>query len=106
MAKIYKTMLISGGGIQMMDTIEFEGAFWLIPEWLVSPDRKQMRPLRGVSLQTIPHQDLGEKQKAQRFVVNGPIPESVFRGLQPPEGPKFEIREELRIVLPNPDVLN
>ena len=37
---IKKTMLASGAEILQMDTIRHEGQFWLVPDWIESPDGK------------------------------------------------------------------
>ena len=107
MGMILKTAVINGGNIDLMDTIEHEGHFWLVPNWILSRNDKYIRPLRIISLQTIPHQDFGSvKEGEARFVVSYPIPKSVFLGL-PPKGREnlYVIRENPEIVLPNPDVL-
>mgnify|MGYP001807878666 CR=1 FL=1 len=103
MAKIYKTVAIVGGSIMKHQTIEHEGSFWLVPIWVLSTDGRQMRPLRIVSLATVPHTDAGPDVKGPRFVLDMPLPECVLRGVQPsPPAPQFDIREDPPIVFPNP----
>jgi hypothetical protein len=103
--KIFKTMLIINGEIHSMDTIAHGGGFWLVPEWLVSPDGKSMSPLRIISLATIPHH--GPFGSASEFSVIYPLPKSLFRGVTPPgkEG-QFEIVEAPGIIFPNLDALH
>ena len=71
-----------------------------MPDWIESPDGKHLRPLRIISLSTIPHEKTN-----QGFLVKSPIPKSVFRG-HPPEGEdnRYVIVENPDIVLPNPDL--
>jgi len=104
MGKIYRAVLISGPSILQMETIEHDGRFWLVPDWIVSRDQKLMKPLRIISLATIPHTDLGEGQRGHRFVVHGPVRQSTLRGHPPPEEANlFEIVESPEIIFPNPD---
>lgn len=104
--KLYSAMLTTDGDIVKMDVIEYKGGFWLVPEWLVSPDKKYMRPLRAVSLATIEH-SLIESGNPAHFVVSMPIDKSVFHG-HPVEDLQtaYVIEENPEIVFPNPDVLN
>lgn len=104
--KVFKTFLAVGSEIHTMDTIEYEGGFWLVPNWILSPDDQYMKPLLIVSLATIPHTESPEGVEP-RFVVNSPIPKSVFQGVIP-EGKEgqFVIVQEPHIVFPNPDKAN
>ena len=104
--KIFKTMVIVDGAINQIETIEYEGYYWLVPDWLVSPDGKQMRPLRIISLATIPHTGKPEGA-APHFVVSGPVPKSVFDGVAPKgQEALFRIVEQPQIVFPNPSAFH
>lgn len=100
---ILKTAVINGSTIDLMETIEFEGSFWLVPQWVLSRGDKYIRPLRIISLATIPHQRVDGPD--YQFVVNSPIAKGVLLG-HPPKGQEklYVIRENPEIVLPNPDV--
>lgn len=79
--------------VHTTDVIEFRGTFWLVPEWLDNRVQKLTKPVRIVSLATLPHSRTG-----RFFVVNDPIPKSVFDGQIPPqEAGKF-------VVIENPDI--
>jgi hypothetical protein len=104
--KIYTTMVILDGEIHRTDTIAYQNGFWLVPDWLVSPDKKHMRPLRIISLATIPHEGNPEGPSPQ-FVISYSIPKSLFRGMIPKgEEKRYVIVENPQIIFPNPDVLN
>ena len=81
--KIFKTMLTSDGNIQFMDTIEYEGKMWLVPEWLDSISLRVSTPLRIIGLDAFVHQKM--PGNPADFLVELPIPKSVFEGQIPPE---------------------
>jgi hypothetical protein len=85
------------GTIFKVDVIEYLGAFWLVPEWLESPELKERRPTRIISLMTLPHQDIPNGQYP-RFLVNVPVSKAVFEGRIPPE------RAKGYIVIDRPDI--
>jgi len=99
---IRKTTVAIGSAIREVDTIEHEGEFWLVPDWFESPDGKYLRPMRIISLSTIPHQET-----SQGFLISSPLPKGVLLG-HPPEGEedRYLIHENPEIIVPNPDVLN
>ena len=77
MMKIYSSLISfvedSGGMIYKMDTIEYEGVFWLVPTWLEDPAEGRKRPERIVSLAAIPHQGMRGNALGD-FLINGPVP--------------------------------
>lgn len=82
--------------ICLMDVIEYEGGFWLVPEWLDYPALKATRPLRIVAMETLVH--TRTEGRNPEFVVEYPVPKYVFDGRIPPEeAGKY-------IVIENPDV--
>lgn len=92
-------------GMAKMDTIEHDGAWWLVPNWLLSPDKRQMRPLRIVFLRSNPPKPMGYRRS--NLVVSHSVPEGVFRGAIPPErADEFVVIENPDLWFPNPDVLN
>jgi hypothetical protein len=94
--KIYKAMVIVGGDVCLMDVIEYAGGFWLVPKWLDYPAQKVTKPVRIVSLATLPHQ---RGRASPEFVVDGPVPKYVFDGRVPSsEAGKY-------IVVEAPDIL-
>jgi hypothetical protein len=100
--RIYQSTIAVGNEIHTMETIEFEGEFWLVPNWIVSPDGKYMKPLRIIALRTLEHRRSGDD-----FVVNRPIPKAVLNGLVPKElEGQYDIRENPTFVMPNPDELH
>lgn len=102
-----KTNIMVDNHILEIDWIMHEDKAWLVPDWLLSPDDKSMRPLRIISLKMAAGFEgykLGEAP-LQWFQSN-PIPKSLLEdGIAPPGLEKvFEIREEPEIWLPNPEL--
>lgn len=81
--------------IHDVDVIEFEGRAWLVPEWLDYRDAKVTMPARIVLLDVIPHSRM---KASPQFVVNGPIPKSVFAGNVP------AALEAQYVVIEGPDI--
>ena len=80
---VFKTMVPLSDGLYRMDTIEHEGQFWLVPEWIDTPRKGWSQPARIVCLSLIAHQPLPLGGEV-RFVVTNPIPKSVLTGqIQP-----------------------
>jgi hypothetical protein len=99
--KILTTAVIIDGGIQSMDTIEHEGAFWLVPEWLDFPARGVSMPRRIVSLATLRHEKMSGNPD---FVVGDPVPRFVFDGEIPSQLKHMYIVRDLpEIRFPMPD---
>lgn len=80
---VFKSMVTLNDGLYRMDTIEHEGMFWLVPEWIDTPRKGWSRPARIVCLSLLPHQALPLGGDI-RFVLSNPIPKSVLTGqIQP-----------------------
>jgi hypothetical protein len=106
--KVRKAFLIVADDVHrhaLMDVIEYRNEFWLVPEWLDNQVQKSTKPLRIVSLRTIPHQRL--PGQIPEFVVNDPVPKYVFDGRIPPEqAGKYVVVEDpdIRILIARRDV--
>lgn len=100
-----KTAVVMGGEIVQIDTILHENEFWLVPEWLLSTDKKEMRPARIIRLLSIPHQGDPFQVEPPQFSILHPLPEYVLSGLPPPQGsrPRFVVVETPDIWFQNPD---
>lgn len=84
--KIYKTLLgIEGeiGHLSQMDTIEFEGRFWLVPSWLTNQTERYETPVRIICLSSLPHERASGI--AADFVLTGQLPRVVVEGRVPQE---------------------
>jgi hypothetical protein len=68
--------------IHEVDVVEYQGEFWLVPEWLDNSVQKITKPTRLVSLAHLPHQRVSGRQE---FVVHDPVPSYVLFGRIPPE---------------------
>lgn len=88
--KIYKTIVATTdeeGEIIRCDTIEHEGALWLVPEWLRSNSGGSLLPARIIRISEHPHQRIESGEPAD-FVLNGPVPKGLLydRSLPPEAG--------------------
>lgn len=85
MLKIYKTMLFfsddTQGNIYKVDTIEYKGKFWLVPEWIDMPQEGLTMPARIILLDILNHQNTIGSAIGD-FVLSDGIPKAVFDGKQ------------------------
>lgn len=94
------------GQLFKADVVEHLGAFWLVPAWIESPELKQRRPTRIISLMTLQHQDVQNSQ-FPRFLVNVPISRDVFEGrIRPEQATGYIVIEMPDIFLPLVESLN
>jgi hypothetical protein len=79
-----KTMLFLDDSDEyfLCDTIYYEDTLWIVPEWLESSDKKQMRPARIVRLRGLPHQR--SQIPGITWVINSSLPSDVFYGKAQP----------------------
>jgi len=77
-AKIFKTAVPSDNGtIHTVDTIEYEGKLWLVPQWLDKPKEGLSRPARIIRMDSLPHvTGFGVHQ----FVLTNYMPKGVLDG--------------------------
>jgi hypothetical protein len=85
------------------DVVEYKGAFWLVPTWLVNPEKKLKKPARIIRIDQFPHQDLGNVSgPLSRFAINEQIPKALFDDEISPELQKqFVVEIEPNILLPS-----
>jgi hypothetical protein len=99
--KILKTMMAisdaEDGRIYKVDTIEHEGKFWIVPEWIDNKVTGWSSPTRIILLDVLPHQK--SPGGPADFVLNYGMPKSVFyEGRIPPQP------EHRFVVIENPDI--
>jgi hypothetical protein len=75
-----KTYVTFDGAIHKVDTIRWKDSFWLVPNWLDTPDGKHAMPTRIIRLDTIRHAPMGND-----FVVQSPMPKELFGDRTPKE---------------------
>ena len=92
MADIYRTLIANEDGIHIIDTIEFEGEFWLVPRWLDNKSEGWSKPERIIRLFLLPHQRQIGSPVAD-FVLNIEVPTAVLDGLEPSQDPRIEVVE-------------
>jgi hypothetical protein len=97
---VLKTALVTDGQILYVDTIEYEGELWLVPEWTESRDEGWSKPVRMVCLSRLRHH--GESGKGHPdFVLDDPIPKAVLFGPTPPSlGGAYRVVEHPDITFP------
>lgn len=103
--KIYKTAsyIINEEGepiVFTIDTIEFEGKLWLVPEWIEKPLEGWKSPKRIILLDALPHQKVppGSPIPAD-FVLGYPRSTAFLKNGQTPTQPTTEA-----VVIKNPDI--
>ena len=86
--KVFTTLVALEDSNQMLkaETIEHKGKLWLVPEWLEASNEGWRTPARIVLLDVLEYQRFETGEPAD-FVLNHPIPKTVFDG-QVPEGSK------------------
>jgi hypothetical protein len=88
MSKVRKAaIIVDENGIRRhatIDVIEYEGTFWLVPEWLDNHRQRVSKPARIVCLQGLEHQQR-RRGVTPEFVVNNPVPRWLLDGPIPPE---------------------
>jgi hypothetical protein len=50
MQKTYEVMAVSDGEPLLLEAIEHQGDFWLVPQWIEDKALKQRRPARAIRL--------------------------------------------------------
>lgn len=82
--QVFKTIVPTDDEILRMDTIEHQGLFWLVPQWIDTPRKGWSKPVRLVCLSLLHHQALKDDPD-NHFFVNYPVPRAVLIGPIPPE---------------------
>ena len=78
---VFKAVIARGSSLVMMDVIQYQGLFWLVPGWLDSPDGEWSKPRRIICLSILQHQDVRDNpNRLSDFAVNVPIPNDVLAG--------------------------
>jgi hypothetical protein len=99
--KILKTAVAlegdNSGSIYQMDTIEWQGKNWLVPQWLEAPQLGYSIPARIICLDYLPHQKTAGGNFGD-FVLNQPLPKAMF------EGPLPKTPTALPAVIERPDI--
>jgi hypothetical protein len=79
--EVFKTVIAVGPQLLIGDAIHFQGAFWIVPEWLESSDQQWCKPKRLICLANLQHQDFrNQRVRTADFAVNEPIPKDVLEG--------------------------
>lgn len=95
------TVLISLEGkpdIFDCSAMEYEGAVWLVPRWLNTPDDGYAMPERLIQLDQFAHQKLEQTGDPADFILNIPLSRALF------EGPITHQLKLLYVVLDRPNV--
>lgn len=102
--KIYQTLMYyeDGAGTFCIDTIEYDGKLWLVPEWLEAPTEGWKTPARIILLDSLDHQTESSGVPAD-YLLKSPMPRDVFEGRIPKgsEG-EFVVIERPGVKIPIP----
>ena len=88
--RILKTVVAledGDGTIFHMDTIEYQGRFWLVPAWLEAPSEGWKMPVRIICLDPLPHQKFPPGSGYGDFVLSGPLPKAALDAVAQPQLP-------------------
>ena len=98
MMKVLKTFVAVGNEVHKVDTIEWQGKFWLVPLWVEAKDLGLQRPVRIISLSDLAHQKGGP---GADFVLTDPLPKEFFdlAGPSAQEG-RFVVVEKPELTMP------
>jgi hypothetical protein len=95
--KILKTLVPFDDGIYFVDTIEYEGEIWLVPEWIDdTPSKGYSMPVRIIHVPAL--QPAGKSVSAD-YVLANPLPKGVYEGNVPTE------LENVYAVIERPDIV-
>ena len=99
--KLLKVMMSLEGEPRIFEcsAIEHEGAFWLVPRWvLLAEDEGYAMPERLIRLDQFAHKKLDQPGDPADFTINVPVPRKLF------EGPVSRELQEQFVVLDRPNV--
>ncbi len=102
--KIYQTLIYFevGAGIFLIDTIEYDGKMWLVPDWLEAPSEGWKTPARIILLDSLYHQPFPSGSRYD-FLLKLPMPKDVFEGRIPKElEGEFVVKERPDVKFPIP----
>jgi hypothetical protein len=95
--KILKTLVPFDDEICFVDTIEYEGGLWLVPEWIDdTPSKGYSMPVRIIRVPSL--QPAGKAVSAD-YVLANPLPKGVYEGNVPIE------LESVYVVIDRPDIV-
>jgi hypothetical protein len=92
---IPRTRFALGGNYIDMDTVEYEGRLWLVPDWIEYPGTGLMKPTRMIALDQLGYSAIPNFGNVKWVISHSP-PKELFEG--PALSPKVASYEVL--VLP------
>ena len=95
--KILKTLVPFDDGIYAIDTIEYEGGLWLVPEWIDGMPTKGYAKQRRI-IRMPPLQPAGPAVPQADYILANPLPKGVYEGDVPPG------LENVYAVIDHPDI--
>jgi hypothetical protein len=78
-------MVPSGSHINLVEAIEHEGEFLLVTMWLTNPALGLRKPGYVIPMRFLRHQQVKTEGRQFDFVINAPLPSSLFDGTMPPD---------------------
>ncbi len=77
---IFNVMIPSGSAMYAAEAIEYGGRVLIVAEWLTNPSLGLKKPRYSIPLDTLAHQNLVGTDAPYHYVVNQPLPRSLFDG--------------------------
>ena len=101
MTKVWKTLVETAKGEwHSVDTIEYDGGNWLVPEWLPGPSANMRKPARLIRVDLLDRKDIGGLGGvAQTQILDGLIPKSVLEGTESPDDPRIVVLQSPELFL-------
>ncbi len=78
---VWKCLAVIDTSLVLIDVIQYQNKFWLVPEWLDSPDGQWSRPRRIISVKKLQRYDLKAiGTEAADFALDETLAEDVLTG--------------------------
>jgi hypothetical protein len=95
---IFRVRVPTDDGLKTIDAIEYEGSFWLVPQWLEQPSSGLQKPMRIIRVDHIRREPW--RQGGLDFVLESPVPSTLFDcRFSPPKDAGFDVQDWPPILL-------
>ena len=74
-----RTRFALDGNIIDMDTVEYEGRLWLVPDWIEYPGQGVMKPTRMIALAQLGYSEMPNFGRVKWAITHSP-PKELFEG--------------------------
>jgi hypothetical protein len=98
--KILKTAIDGTGAVCSMDTVEYQGEFWLVPSWLEAPWNGWRMPSKIVSLSRLGYEHTPDNSLGDFKLLIALEPSSLTDSVETLQANGYVVRERPDIRLP------